>query len=109
MTQARPSRVLYAVICGAGPAKRIAELVKHAQARDWEVHCVATPTAVEHFLDVLALQELSGQLVRSTYRAPGDESHRTARELYRASELLATAGAHDHARHLHHTLRTTLR
>ncbi|MGH3466234.1 MAG: hypothetical protein ACRDQF_00695, partial [Thermocrispum sp.] len=36
-------------------------------------------------------------------------SHRTARQLHRASELLATAGAHDHAQHLRHTLRTTLR
>lgn len=35
-------------------------------------------------------------------------SHRTARQLHRASELLGATGAGDHARHLRHTLRTTL-
>lgn len=36
-------------------------------------------------------------------------SHRTARQLHRATELLATAGAPDHVQYLRHTLRTTLR
>ncbi|MGH3519662.1 MAG: hypothetical protein ACRDQ7_20035 [Haloechinothrix sp.] len=45
MTAARASNVLYAVICGAGPAKRVAEFVKLAQARGWDVHCIATPAA----------------------------------------------------------------
>ncbi|TKG60239.1 helix-turn-helix domain-containing protein [Prauserella endophytica] len=36
-------------------------------------------------------------------------SARTKHQLHRAAELLDTTGAHDHARHLRHTLRTTLR
>jgi tetratricopeptide (TPR) repeat protein len=40
--------------------------------------------------------------------AADTRSHRTARQLHRASELL-TAGAPDHAQHLRHALRTTLR
>lgn len=74
MTRSGPSKVLYAVICGAGPAKRVTEFVKLAQARGWDVHCIATPSAVEHFLDMPALEALSGHQVRTTYRAPGDES-----------------------------------
>lgn len=74
MTQASRSNVLYAVICGAGPAKRVAEFVMLAQDRGWEVHCIATPAAVEHFLDVPELEKLSGHQIRHHYRAPGDES-----------------------------------
>lgn len=74
MTRASPSNVLYAVICGAGPAKRVADFVTQAQNRGWEVHCIATPAAVEHFLDVPELEDLSGHQVRDYYRAPGDES-----------------------------------
>jgi phosphopantothenoylcysteine synthetase/decarboxylase len=48
-------------------------MVKLAQAEDWEVYCIATPAAVEHFLDLAALEELTGHPVRTTYRRPGDE------------------------------------
>ncbi|MPZ00454.1 MAG: flavoprotein [Actinophytocola sp.] len=68
------TRVLYVVICGAGPAKRIADCIKLAHAAGWEAHCIATPSAIEYFLDVPALESLTGHQVRSTYRAPGDES-----------------------------------
>ncbi len=74
MTDNETAGVLYAVVCGAGPASRIGTFVTLAQAEGWEVYCIATPAAVEHFLDVPALQELSGHQVRSNYRAPGDES-----------------------------------
>jgi hypothetical protein len=66
-------RVLYLVICAAGPAGRISDMVKLAQDESWEVYCIATPAAVEHFLDLPALVELSGHPVRITYRKPGDE------------------------------------
>jgi phosphopantothenoylcysteine synthetase/decarboxylase len=66
-------RVLYLVICAAGPASRISEMVKLAQGEGWAVYCIATPAAVEHFLDLPALAELSGHPVRTTYRKPGDE------------------------------------
>lgn len=67
-------QVLYLVICAAGPARRINVIVELAQAQGWSVYCLATPAAVEHFLDVPALAELTGHPVRTTYRTSGDES-----------------------------------
>ncbi|MGH3796489.1 MAG: flavoprotein [Pseudonocardiaceae bacterium] len=67
-------RVLYLVICAAGPARRIDVMVKLAQAEGWLVYCLATPAAVEHFLDVPALAELTGHPVRTTYRTSDEES-----------------------------------
>jgi 3-polyprenyl-4-hydroxybenzoate decarboxylase len=66
-------RVLYLMICAAGPARRIEVMVKLAQAQGWSVHCLATPAAVEYFLDLAALTELTGHPVRTTYRTPGAE------------------------------------
>lgn len=68
------SNVLYVVICGAGPAQRSEQFVKLAQERGWDVHCIATPAAVRHFLDVAELEAVSGHQVRSDHRQPGDES-----------------------------------
>jgi len=67
-------RVLYLVICAAGPASRIDVMVQLAQADGWSVYCLATPAAVEYFLDVPALTTLTGHPVRTTYRTPGKES-----------------------------------
>lgn len=67
------SRVLYLVICAAGPAARIDDMIGLAQTENWDVHCVATPAAVEYFLDLPALAALTGHPVRTTYRQPGDE------------------------------------
>jgi phosphopantothenoylcysteine synthetase/decarboxylase len=66
-------RVLYLFVCGAGPASRITDVVTLAQNEGWSVYCLATPTAVEHFLDVPALETATGHQVRTTYRKPGDE------------------------------------
>lgn len=68
------ARVLYLVICAAGPAHRVDVMVKLAQAEGWSVYCLATPAAVEHFLDVTALAELTGHPVRTTYRTSDDEA-----------------------------------
>jgi len=68
------TRVLYLFICGAGSANRIIEMIALAHADGWSVHCVATPAAVEHFLDISALEEATGHQVRTTYRKPDDES-----------------------------------
>lgn len=51
-------RILYLMICGAGPAARIDVMVRLAQERGWSVHCIATPAAVEYFLDGEALASL---------------------------------------------------
>jgi phosphopantothenoylcysteine synthetase/decarboxylase len=67
------ARVLYLVVCAAGPATRVGEVVRLAHSDGWSVHCFATASAVEHFLDVPALTDLTGHQVRTTYSRPGDE------------------------------------
>lgn len=69
-----PGNVLYLVICGAGPARRIETFVQLAHTDGWDVCPIATPAAVQHFLDVPSLQRLTGHQVRSGYRGPEDES-----------------------------------
>lgn len=64
-------RVLYLMICGAGPADHIDRMVKLAQADGWDVWCVATPSAIEHFLDLDALAALSGHPVRTGHQRTG--------------------------------------
>jgi hypothetical protein len=64
-------RVLYLVITGAGPAQHIDVMVELALADGWSVHCIASPAAVEHFLDLDALEELTGHPVRTGHRKPG--------------------------------------
>lgn len=66
--------VLYVVTCGAGPAGRVDTFVCIARDDGWDVCIIATPAAVRHFLDIPALQQLTGHQVRSDYRRPGDES-----------------------------------
>jgi Flavoprotein len=66
-------RVLYLVVCAAGPASRIDTMVTLAQDDGWDVYCIPTPAAAEHFLDLPALEKLTGHQVRTSYRGPGDE------------------------------------
>ena len=66
-------RVLYLMICGAGPAARVEVLVSLAKGEGWDVRCAATPAAVEHFLDLPRLEKLSGHAVRTGYRTSGTE------------------------------------
>jgi phosphopantothenoylcysteine synthetase/decarboxylase len=65
------TRVLTHIVCGAGPATEAGQLVKLAQQRGWTVQLVATPTALD-FLDIPALEALTGSPVRSHYRKPGE-------------------------------------
>ncbi len=67
-------RVLYLVICAAGPASHVDVMLRLAQDEGWSVYCLATPAAVEHFVDVPAVVELTGHPVRTTYRTPDDEA-----------------------------------
>lgn len=66
-------RVLYLVVCGAGAASRVTDLIAVAQERGWSVYCLATPAAVEYFLDIPHLEKMTGHRVRVTHRAPGDQ------------------------------------
>jgi phosphopantothenoylcysteine synthetase/decarboxylase len=66
-----PARVLTIIVCGAGPASEVGQLVKLAQELGWTVQLVATPAALD-FLDVPALETLTRSPVRSKYRVPGE-------------------------------------
>jgi len=66
-------RVLYLMICAAGPASRIDDMIDLAHADNWSVYCIATPSAVEHFLDLPDLATRTGHAVRTSYHTPQDE------------------------------------
>lgn len=65
------SRVLYVMPCAAGPAPFVSRLVELAQGRGWDVWLAPTKSAMG-FLDVPALEELTGHPVRARYRRPGE-------------------------------------
>ncbi|MBB2943156.1 phosphopantothenoylcysteine synthetase/decarboxylase [Actinoplanes lutulentus] len=62
---------LYVIVCATGPAPGVGDLVTQAQQQGWEVQVVATPLALG-FIDVPALEELTGRPVRSRYRRPDE-------------------------------------
>jgi phosphopantothenoylcysteine synthetase/decarboxylase len=64
-----PGRVLYVIVCAAGPAGDVGRLVRMAQDESWIVQIVATPSALD-FIDVPALEKQTGRPVRSRYRKP---------------------------------------
>ena len=57
--------------CAAGPAPFVDRLVRPAQSRGWDVWLAPTPPAMG-FLDVPALEGLTGHAVRARYRLPGE-------------------------------------
>lgn len=71
MTRPGAGRVLYVIVCAAGPAGDVGRLVELAQKRGWMVRVIATPSALA-FIDVPALEALTGAPVRSQYRSPGE-------------------------------------
>jgi phosphopantothenoylcysteine synthetase/decarboxylase len=70
-------RVLTVIVCGAGPASEVGQLIKLAQEHGWTVQVVATPAAID-FLEVPAIEALTGSPVRSEYRKPGESRSRPA-------------------------------
>lgn len=76
MTDQPSGRVLYVIVCGAGPAPDVGRLVEQAQERGWQVHVIATPAALA-FIDRPALEAQTGNPVRSQYRMPGDTAQRS--------------------------------
>ena len=69
--------LLYVIVCGAGPASEVDKLVVLAQKRGWDVQIIATPAGLP-FVDVKALETLTGNRVRSEYRKPGEPRSRPA-------------------------------
>jgi hypothetical protein len=64
-------KVLYVIVCAAGPAGEVGRLVTMAQGDGWTVQVVATPSARD-FIDVPALEKQTGRPVRSEYRKPDE-------------------------------------
>ncbi|MGH3219633.1 MAG: flavoprotein [Streptosporangiaceae bacterium] len=75
MTQ--DDRVLTVIVCGAGPASEVGQLIKLAQEHGWTVQVVATPAALD-VIDVPAVEAQTGSPVRSQYRKPGEPRSRSA-------------------------------
>lgn len=71
------TRCLYVVVCGAGPAGDVDRLIRQAQQHDWTVQLISTPAGLD-FIDVEALEELTGNPVRSEYRKPGQPRSKLA-------------------------------
>ena len=70
-------KLLYVVVCGAGPATHVDQLVRAAQERGWDVQLISTPSALD-FIDSDALAALTGSPIRSQYRKPGESRSRPA-------------------------------
>jgi Flavoprotein len=62
-------KVLYAIVCGAPPARDVGKLVDLAEAAGWDVCVIASPDG-RRFIDVEALTAKTGHTVRSAYKAP---------------------------------------
>ena len=66
-----PTRTLYLIVCGAGPAVDVATFIRLAHVRGWQVCAVTTPAGAA-FVDATELEELTGYPVRTAFRKPGD-------------------------------------
>ncbi|MFI9719876.1 flavoprotein [Streptomyces sp. NPDC052396] len=67
-------KVLYHVICAAGPAADAIRLVQGAVERGWQVCVIATPSAASGgFIDADALESASGRPVRYDWRRVGED------------------------------------
>jgi len=62
---------LYVVVCAAGIASDVGELIAAAQERNWEVGVIATPQGLG-FIDASAVEARTGRPIRSAWRSPGD-------------------------------------
>ncbi|MGH3304269.1 MAG: flavoprotein [Streptosporangiaceae bacterium] len=69
------ARLLTVIVCAAGPASEVAQLVRLAQGRGWTVQVIATPAALA-FTDLPAIQAQTGSPIRSQYRTPGEPRSR---------------------------------
>lgn len=61
---------LYVIACAASAARDVGKLVAMAQLDEWGVCLLATPSAIR-FIDVSAMEKLTGHPVRSQYKEPG--------------------------------------
>lgn len=71
MADAEPTHVLYVVVCAAPAASDVQAFVSLAHEEKWRVFVIATPDALA-FLDRQAVEEITGDPVRSAYRTPSE-------------------------------------
>jgi phosphopantothenoylcysteine synthetase/decarboxylase len=71
VTEASKARVLYVIVCGAGPAGDVGKLADLAHQREWDVQVISTPAARD-FIDAPGLEAKTGRPIRSEYRKPGE-------------------------------------
>ncbi|MFC9651765.1 flavoprotein [Streptomyces sp. NPDC056937] len=62
---------LYVVVCAAGIAGDVANLITAAQEANWDVGVIATPQGLG-FIDAEAVEAQTGHPIRSAWRSPGD-------------------------------------
>ncbi|MFI6544398.1 flavoprotein [Streptomyces prunicolor] len=72
MTEPDGKPFLYVVVCAAGIAADVGQLIAAAQELVWEVGVIATPVAASGFFDIAAVEARTGRPVRSAWRVPGD-------------------------------------
>ncbi|MCX5240117.1 flavoprotein [Streptomyces prunicolor] len=72
MTEPDGKPFLYVVVCAAGIAADVGQLIAAAQKLGWEVGVIATPVAASGFFDIAAVQAQTGRPIRSAWRVPGD-------------------------------------
>ncbi len=92
-------RVLYLVTSGAPAPEGVPELVTLCRHDGWQVLVFATPHGAR-FLDLAALEQLTGQPVRTDYRMPGESSTLPAADAILACPLTFNSTnkfAHGHA------------
>ncbi|WP_037972992.1 flavoprotein [Streptomyces sp. NRRL WC-3742] len=66
---ARRGPILYIIVCAAGIADGVGELIAAAHAEGWAVVVVATPSALG-FIDQEAIESQSGYPIRSAWSTP---------------------------------------
>ncbi|QBD80440.1 flavoprotein [Ktedonosporobacter rubrisoli] len=76
-------KVLYLIVCAAPPASQTHELIAPLQEAGWDVCVIATPQATR-WINIPALEQLTGHIVRTDYKLPGE-----AGPLPKANAILA--------------------
>ncbi|MGH3584956.1 MAG: flavoprotein [Pseudonocardia sp.] len=71
MTQARPTNILYHIICGASPAEDAGDFVRLARNAGWDVCVITTPHAAG-FINLPDLQKLTPHPIRTNYKMPDE-------------------------------------
>ena len=78
--------MLYVIACGGRPAGDLPDFVRHAQALEWDVCVIATPSGMK-FVDAGQLARLTGHPVRSDYKRPDPLEEFVGNRAYGMSQL----------------------